>query len=200
MFWRTCKNETTGFEQAGRRLGRLVFPLVGVVSAMAVLGAIFWLLFYAVETANLSMVIPLRNWYQDTYWKVEGVFQRPVRRYPPFDPIYTILTQDSSNGYSYLFAGTFVKIDVPTMKVYLLGLDNREYAFTVTEKYMSTSRTLDSMLLPRPPAFGLIEVIWNDKRTLSQVMADYRKNPDAPLNSSGGNLYVSSDLSRPTGK
>ena len=106
----------------------------GLVIFFSILGIFFWIFFYSTYFANLSFIIPLRNWYQNTYWKTESLVFKPVRVYPPFDPVYTISVDRSSvaGAYRYSLWGTVSSADTANKAIHILGSDGKEYIFALS--------------------------------------------------------------------
>ncbi|HKC04467.1 MAG TPA: hypothetical protein VKC54_01200 [Patescibacteria group bacterium] len=168
---------------------------------------LFWAIFYSSYFANLSFVIPLRIWYQESLWTVEKLAIKPVRRVPPFDPIYTIGVETPENGnYIYALWGTFVSADINTDIVKLKGFDGNVYTFLVGNNWKS----IDNGSLSLPPAKpfdtvvannhinvdtspytsqSIIVIRWDDKRTLYQIEKDYSADSSTPLNKNSTNLF-----------
>lgn len=98
---------------------------------LAILGGIFWTLFYSSYFANLPFVIPLRNFYQNTFWQFEGIFIKSNAIYPPFNPVYTIQVQRplQSGANTYTLIGTFSSLDAKNGIIYIKGIDNNVYPF-----------------------------------------------------------------------
>jgi hypothetical protein len=186
------------------------FFVVGLV--VLAIGVSFWFLFYSPFIANDSIIISLRNWYQDTYWKVGGV-----------GPVYTIQPQKplEQGKNTYTLIGTFSKLDLTKdYAIVLKDKDGNSYTFLANYFFFKDTdlwlrilqtpniHTLAIGILPgsgtKPPVNAIllskysqtrvkdgqlavspatIAVRWNDKRTLSQILSDYQKGKDVPLNS-----------------
>jgi len=165
-----------------------VWWAIGIVGGLAYLALLFWLLFYSVYAANIPFIIPLRNWYQDTYWKVERLVLKPVRTYPPFDPIYAIQVKNilPKIGYTYRLIGIFFGINSYDKTLDIKSFNNHHYYFDINESLRFTY----SDIKPEDYIYGLskllgksiIEVEWNDQRSLYQIEKDYYKNSAAFLN------------------
>jgi len=170
-----------------------VYSLVSV----SILTTLFWLLFYSAYFANLSFIIQLRNWYQNTYWKVKSLAFSPVRAYPPFDPIYTISVDksDVAGVYRYSLWGKVSSVDLGNKAIYILGSDGNEYAFSLSSYGLSFSG-------PAGADFGQegmdifkgakVLASWQDARSLNSIKKAYEQNRTAPVNRGavGGNLIL----------
>ena len=158
----------------------------------------FWLVFYSVFTANLPYIIPLRDWYQNTYWKAERVITSNTRdTYPYLDPVYTVMPQKSlfDNTNVYLLRGEFINIDSKEFTIEVLGHDRKTYFFKVGDNLFTKNNTqitsssdyapkmevinLNSHLIPYSTRLG---IMWDDKRTLYEIINQYGDNPQRPLN------------------
>lgn len=184
---------------------------IGIIGTLAILGGIFRALFYSVNLANLSFIIPLRNWYQDTYWKAEWLFSKPQRRFPPFDPVYNLYTDGivSNETFHYIFRGYFVKLDDLNKLIFLgdsqgkrfifyndswkenANTDNDFPMFQITGNFpygrgaQSHVTIRGKDYLSNLPKNTIFEVRWTDTRSLKQIEKDYALNPDKPLNLPG---------------
>lgn len=185
--------------------------ILGILSALAFLGVIFWVIFYSVTFANLPFVMFLRSWYQNTYWNIEGIFLPKIREYPPFNPVYTILPappEVSGGPYLYQFYGTFVSADNLSGVLHLEGFDKRNYVFqfdTAVLKEENGFLVFDAIAARSPSKTfqtifksdysqitdkSIIVLLWDDKRSLSEILTNYSKNPTTPLNVHSASVFL----------
>lgn len=201
-------NETP--QKIERAFSAFVKFLVIFIASFVFLGFIFWAVFYWDYTANLMFVIPARNWYQSTYWQVEGLFVAKSSSYPPFNPIYTIQSVGTLDGKSnyYIFLGNFFSIDTQSETIQLKGVDGKIYNFNASsnisplqnqtglgfdmpmlsiDKYLTTdARASEGTIIDASRIkfsdTDKIEVKWSDSRALYQIFNDYNKSKNTPLN------------------
>lgn len=189
-----------------------VFIIKFILISVIFIGAItsfFWGLFYSNYFANLAFTIPLRNWYQGTYWKIEGMFLKPQRFYPPFDPVYEFQVQEvTSDTYVYSFWGTFTKFDIEKGIIYLRDKQGRLYGFEIGQDWPlldnGTVNPTDFINIPSTKKFdqssinvddkayttsSKITILWDDKRTLIKIFDDFSKNSNIPLNQNSVKLF-----------
>ena len=171
--------------------------IIGLVIIFSILGIFFWAFFYSVYFANLSIIIPLRNWYQDTYWKTESLVFKPVRTYPPFEPIYTISVDKSDvpDAYTYSLWGTVSRVDTGGKTIYILGSDGNEYVFALTIYGLSFTGTAGKDFDQEGmAAFKGAKVLasWPDAKSLAEIKKAYEQNKTDPINPgiTGGNLIL----------
>lgn len=169
---------------------------------LVTLGAVagVWALLFSSYLANISFVIPLRLSFQENLWAAQKLIIKPVRRVPPFDPIYTIQVQAPENGhYVYALWGKFDSVDINTDIVKLKGFDGNTYTFVVGNNW----KEIDNGSLGLPPAKpfdtvfinnhinvdtspytkdSVIVIRWDDARTLYQLEREYAADPAIPLN------------------
>ena len=143
------------------------------------------------------LLSPLRNWYQDTYWKTESLIFKPVRAYPPFDPVYTISVDkaDVAGAYIYSLWGTVSGVGTNSKAVYILGSDGKEYIFTLNSYGFTFTG-------PASKDFGLVGItafngakilaVWQDTRSLDAIKKAHEQNRTAPINQGviGENLIL----------
>lgn len=159
-------------------LGIIKWAIITTVT-LGILGLIFWALFYSVYFANLPFVIPLRSWYQNTYWTAKNIVTKPTGKYPPSSPIYPIQPVNIGQ-FNYKFLGTFSKLNDTGSVVYLKGYDNNIYAFILTQSPDDIGIVANDN--PASPK-NVVQILWNDPRTLQQILASYKADSQTPLNS-----------------
>jgi len=158
-----------------------------VILIITILITFFRAIFYSDYTANLSLIIPTRIWYQNTYWQAEGLFIKPVRTYPPFDPIYTISVDrsDVKGTYKYSLWGTVSLVDTNNKTIYVLGSDGREYVFTLNSYGFSFTGSVSKDFGQEGiAAFKGAKVLlsWQDTKSLNAIKKAYGQNRIAPIN------------------
>ena len=173
------------------KIGSIVNTLILTLVSVSLIVVVFWALFYSVLLANFSFVIRARATYQDIYWGALSLIATPSKTFPPFEPIYTIESQNWSDGYLYTLLGKYDNIDPERGLVAVRGYDGKIYTFKTTKKFQGEG-FVESDLAPESDIVSLggtafsnqsqITVRWDDKRTLYQLMQDYNKNPSEPLN------------------
>ena len=168
-----------------------------IVLSVAVFITCFWLIFYSDFAANLSFIIPTRIWYQNTYWQAEGLFIKPARTYPPFDPVYTISVDKSSvaGAYRYSLWGTVSSMDTGNKAIYILGSDGKEYVFALSSYGLSfTGAASKDFGQEGIAAFKGAKVLasWQDTRSLAAIKKAYEQDRLAPINQGtvGENLIL----------
>lgn len=167
--------------------------MVGIGAALAYLGFIFWLIFYADDVANNSIIMRARSTYQEKYWDTLSIFRKPSSDFPPFKPIYTLQAESFSKEYSYTFFGTYYGSDSDG-NIVLTGYDGRNYVFEMSQAYIDQgisgnpkqiiTPTSDRVSIGTGPLIkgDKITVHWGDSRTLKQIKENYAKDPLDPLN------------------
>jgi len=204
------ENSLTETSQKVERVGwGIIKWMLGIVITFSLLAFSFWLLFYSNFFANLSFIVPLRNWYQNTYWGMESHFLKRQRDYPPFDPIYTtrVYRIEADRTFTFVFLGKFSDIDLPKQIIHLTGYDGNIYAFDISRSLYDDGKgaiwlhvaSLENPLIINEKVFprdnivnitGIIpfsnktvfQVYWNDSRTLNQIQSDYVKNGSQAIN------------------
>lgn len=155
---------------------------VGILIILSILGTFFWTIFYSVNFANFNFVIPLRNWYQDTYFKVIAVLVPSQKAFKPANLIWPIQVLDSTNGmYTYRFLGTYSRINSSNQTLYLQGSDNRIYSFIIPRNQIQNEDPNISGLYTSSTN-SIFDITWTDKRTLSQILSIFSKDPTIPIN------------------
>lgn len=158
-----------------------------IVLVITIFITFFWAIFYSDYAANLSFIIPTRIWYQNTYWQAEGLFMKPVRTYPPFDPIYTISVDksDVKDTYKYSLWGTVSQVDMGNKAIYVLGGDGREYAFALNNYGFSftgsVSKDFDQGGIATFEGAKVL-LSWQDTKSLNAIKKAYGQNRVAPIN------------------
>lgn len=167
----------------------LIKCVIRLVTVVSILYTFFWMFFYSTYFANLSFIIPLRNWYQNTYWKTESLVFKPFRIYPPFNPVYTISVDksDVKGTYKYSLWGTVSSVDTNNKAIYILGSDGKEYVFALSSYGFI-------FIGPVSKDFGLVGITtfkgakilaeWQDTRSLGTIKKVYGQNRIAPINQS----------------
>lgn len=179
-------NTTKGIEKIGWGIIKWTF---GVVVSLGILGAVFWALFYSVSLANFKAIISLRNWYQNTFWKVEAIIKTPRKGYPPFNPLYTVQPLNDPI-YKYELAGTYTDHDTQTLRV--KAYNGKIYSFTLVGQTINNGVEGIQNLIPTLPNQDLskigISVAWDDKRSLGQILSD--ANLNIPLNKGSAKMSL----------
>lgn len=168
-------------------------------------GVIFWAVFYSDYFANLTFIIPARNWYQKTYWQIESLYvTKNNLPTPPFKPLYTFQAETDAGLNNYIFRGTYYGIDTQKGLIYLSGYNDKIYAFSYGDGYDSMNNGYLAQAQntnPNSPTIKLspniqytigidknpyspkssFYVQWDDKRTMTQLLKDYANDPSFPL-------------------
>lgn len=181
---------------------------LGITVSLSIIALVFWALLYSSSLANLSFVIPIRNFYQEAYWKIGGFVLSNQKNYPPLAPIYTIQPQKALQPgmYTYTFIGTFSKLDIKNTTIYLKSANQKTYTFNINSslledddlwlkiykttsvyllgsnlKFSSSRQVLvnGGVIAAQPTTVG---IRWNDTRTLVQIEKAYNENSQIPLN------------------
>ena len=170
--------------------------ILGIVVALVIFITSFWLLLYSSVTANNSFVIKARNFYYLKLLPVWGFDQR--------DLTYTIFPsqKDTKYGYyTYSLLGKFERFDFNDSLIYLKDKNNKTYAinYLVRTKLNFPNHTffeyrnwqkqspatwdslvIDSFLpeqtISKFAAGDVIEIQWEDFRTLKQILAKKNGN------------------------
>lgn len=189
---------------------KVLWWIIGGAVTLGILAGIFWALFYSVQLANFSSIIPLRNWYQEVSWTIENQLVQTLPK--PFDQTSTIEVFNSQTKDLYLYSliGKFTSADLQNSIIRLIGFDGNTYAFNIDN--LSDEDSNGNLVInvfelsrsnPKNPKFvsysninsspffssdDYIKIEWLDKRSLMQIMNDLAKNPTVPLNSDSNHV------------
>lgn len=167
--------------------GTVKWVLVVAVT-LGVLGGLFWAIFYSDYFANLPFIIATRNLYHFTN------IQSEVSQWP--------------GTFVYSFQGTFVGYDSKQDILSLKAQDGKIYNFTTGRDLVFTP-TSDGNYSPQDNSPGidktsvnnikldgtptssnsLMQITWDDTRTLSQINTDYAENSSVPLNQKSTKIF-----------
>lgn len=100
----------------------------------------------------------------------------------------TIEKSDPGLGISFNleFSGSYVSLDKAAYLLTLKGNDGKEYRFLVPDSMLMYG---DDDILRLQPDQG-VKVMWNDSRTMEDVLAEYDNNPTKPLNQGSNSVSI----------
>lgn len=127
-----------GVEKTEKATRSFVVWAISIAVIFIVVGGFLWALLYSAYFANLSFIIPIRNFYQEAYWKVGGTILGK-KTYPPLDPIYTIQPQKPLQAglNTYTMIGTLSKLDSGNGLLYVKGADQHVYVFSADNAFQA---------------------------------------------------------------
>lgn len=177
---------STKIEKAG---WNIIKSTIIVIFSLGLTIIIFWTLLYSNILANILPIITLRAWYQNAYWKVESLFLKSQRGYPPFKPLY-IVQPIRDPLYKYSFVGKYFNSNSKTIE--LRAYNDRVYTFKLTGQTIDNGNDdLQNMTDTQPNqnlSKASIIVFWDDRRSLSQILDGANKG--IPLNDDSNRIYI----------
>lgn len=151
---------------------------------------VFWIVFYSNFFANLSLIIPLRNWYQKTIWQVQSIGSSEKEILPPEN--INVVEKLNTGEYVYQFSGSLSSVNWEIGKISLFDKDKNIYTFSLNNEVLSRDdaqkRNVDKS---KEVASSSIVVKWKDSRSLQQILTEHGKNPQVPINDPGSLLNFS---------
>ncbi len=174
---------------------------------ISILGVFFWVVFYYDLFANLSFISQARNWYQSVYIKTQTLANPTLRVYS----IYTVqVAAPPENGVNtYTFYGTFLSFDSKNDNLALQGIDGKTYNFTpggdlvigsgkdgvihLADNSVGNHKTKSNIIKSDNSIVtsqSVIQITWDDSRTLYQIDQAYAKDSSVPLNLNSTQIFA----------
>lgn len=173
---------------------------------ISILGVFFWAIFYYDLFANLPFVILARNWYQKTYIQAQSFISPGHKLYS----IYTIQEANPpENGVNtYTFYGSFLSFDLKNDILALQGIDGKTYNFTpggdliiaagkdgvihLADNSVGNHKTKSNIIKSDNSIVtsqSVMQITWDDTRTIYQIDQAYAKNNTIPLNQNSTQIF-----------
>lgn len=199
---------TNTLDQASEITTKIVKTILFSLISLLLLGILFWVIFYSEIAANIKVVKTARAYFQTAAWNIEALYKTKNSTFPPFDPIYTIqATNDTSLNTNYLLWGHFYDINFlsDSALITIKGIDGQLYTFVIpnynptvldgklqfTILYIPNTTANNYLDYVAPSSidatenyFGgnIIQIAWQDDRNLSQIVTNYQKDMNIPIN------------------
>lgn len=169
--------------------------VIRFVSIFVIFTSLFWLIFYSTFIANNTLIITLRKWHQNTSWNIKKLFLGKSNSAVPFKPTNTFQVQKWMDTNVYTFYRTFVKTNKEEGFIYIKGYDNKTYIFNISTGFVVNQTDLSFSKVTITPNQDIInvdelpfteeskiQIVWDDTRTLNQILSDYKDDKLKPLN------------------
>jgi hypothetical protein len=176
--------------------------LLAIMVLLVAVGGIVYLLIYAPQLANNQQIIQIRHKYEGMVGQVRNGLKLPTTDHcsEMGTPIRVLTGLGWEGGYRYSLQGRLVAIDKDNSQMTLLCSNDKRYTFVIELKAGAeqgqveivgtsdegTGRRKNKWVLSTSDGQydqnHIYEMVWEDSRTLSQILSDYRQSSSEAIN------------------
>jgi len=180
--------------------------LLVTIVLLGAIGAFFYLLIYSPQLANNVQIIPIRHKYEGRVGQVRKWLSIPVNDHCGVmgTPIRVLTSLGDEGGYRYSLQGRLEAIDSEGSLMTLLCSNGKRYTFVIELKPRTEAGLIEVVGVSDEGAgrrknkwvlstsdgkydqSHIYDMVWEDSRTLKQILDEYRQNPSEEINKNAG--------------